>query len=81
MTVRLLIAQQAYEVEARGVRPPRPRAIDSLGAGEVGFLVAGIKNVTDAKIGDTVTETARRTASPFPGFRWPCEAVNMRRAN
>ena len=69
MKVRLMIAQQDYEVEALGVLSPRPLAIDELGAGEVGFLVAGIKNVTDAKIGDTVTETARRTASPFPGFR------------
>ena len=69
MKVRLMIAQQDYEVEALGVLSPRPLAIDALGAGEVGFLVAGIKNVTDAKIGDTVTETARRTASPFPGFR------------
>ena len=69
MKVRLMIAQQDYEVEALGVLSPRPLAIDELGAGEVGFLVAGIKNVTDAKIGDTVTETGRRTASPFPGFR------------
>ncbi len=69
MKVRFMVAQQDYEVEALGVLSPRPLAIAELGAGEVGFLVAGIKNVTDAKIGDTVTETARRTASPFPGFR------------
>jgi GTP-binding protein LepA len=69
MKVRFMIAATDYEVEALGVLSPRPLAIDELGTGEVGFLVAGIKNVTDAKIGDTVTETARRTASPFPGFR------------
>jgi len=69
MKIRLMIAATDYEVEALGVLSPRPVAIDALGAGEVGFLAAGIKNVTDAKIGDTVTETARRTASPFPGFR------------
>src|SRR5687767_12640921 len=69
MKIRLMIAEQDYEVEALGVLSPRPLAVEELGAGEVGFLAAGIKNVTDAKIGDTVTETARRTASPFPGFR------------
>ena len=69
MKVRFMIAGNDYEVEQLGVLSPRPVAVDSLGAGEVGFLVAGIKTVTDAKIGDTVTETARRTASPFPGFR------------
>jgi len=43
--------------------------VDELGVGEVGFLVAGIKKVSDAQIGDTVTETARPTATPFPGFK------------
>ena len=40
-----------------------------LGAGEVGFIVCGIKRIADAQIGDTVTETARPTAEPFPGFK------------
>jgi GTP-binding protein LepA len=69
MKIRFMIAAADYEVEALGVLSPRPLAIDQLGAGEVGFLAAGIKNVTDAKIGDTVTETSRRTETPFPGFR------------
>ena len=41
----------------------------SWGPGEVGFLTANIKNVRDAQIGDTVTEAARQTAQPFPGFK------------
>jgi GTP-binding protein LepA len=69
MKIRLMIAEQDYEIETVGVLSPKPLTVDGLGAGEVGFLVAGIKNVTDARIGDTVTETARRTALPFPGFR------------
>ena len=47
---------------------PKPVPIDELGVGEVGFLIANIKNVADAQIGDTVTETARPTPAPFPGF-------------
>jgi GTP-binding protein LepA len=43
--------------------------VDELGVGEVGFLVANIKTVGDAKIGDTITESARPTLEPFPGFK------------
>src|SRR5678810_125182 len=42
---------------------------DRLGVGEVGFVVANIKVVADAKIGDTITETPRPTTEPFPGFK------------
>ena len=55
-------------------------AIDELGAGEVGFIVANIKNVTDAKIGDTITEAARPTPEPFPGFK-EMQADGLRRAS
>jgi GTP-binding protein LepA len=69
MKVRFMITGQDYEVEQLGVLSPRPLAIEQLAVGEVGFLVAGIKKVTDAKIGDTVTEASRPTPQPFPGFR------------
>ena len=52
-----------------GIFTPKPLVVEELGVGEVGFLVAGIKRVADAKIGDTITETARPTAEPFPGFK------------
>ena len=67
--IRLMVTAQDYIVEQIGVFLPKPLAVQELGPGEVGFLVAGIKNVADARIGDTVTETARPTASPFPGFK------------
>jgi GTP-binding protein LepA len=69
MKVRLMETGQAYDVEQVGIFSPKPQVVDELGVGEVGFLVAGIKTVTDAKIGDTVTEAARPTSQPFPGFR------------
>jgi GTP-binding protein LepA len=69
MKVRLMISGQEYLVESVGVFSPKPLVIEELGVGEVGFLIAGIKTVTDAQIGDTVTETARPTLEPFPGFR------------
>jgi GTP-binding protein LepA len=67
--VRLMNAAQDYEVEQLGVFTPKPVVIGSLGPGEVGFVACGIKRVLDAQIGDTVTETARQTAAPFPGFK------------
>jgi GTP-binding protein LepA len=58
-----------HEVEDLGVLTPKPRPIDKLGVGEVGFIVANIKTVADVSIGDTVTEAARPTLAPFPGFQ------------
>jgi GTP-binding protein LepA len=69
MKVRLMISGLDYLVEQVGVFSPKPLLIEELGVGEVGFLIAGIKTVTDAQIGDTVTESARPTLEPFPGFR------------
>ena len=48
---------------------PTPRPKDELIAGEVGFVVANVKEVADAKVGDTITEARRPTAEPFPGFK------------
>ncbi|MCL4847045.1 MAG: translation elongation factor 4 [Acidobacteria bacterium] len=69
MKVRFMITAQDYEVEQVGVFSPKPLMVDELGVGEVGFLIAGIKRVADAKIGDTVTEATRPTLEPFPGFK------------
>jgi GTP-binding protein LepA len=69
MRVRLMATEQDCQVEQVGTFTPKPEVADVLGVGEVGFLIAGIKNVADAKIGDTMTEAARPTSEPFPGFR------------
>jgi GTP-binding protein LepA len=69
LRIRLMAEGQEYEVEQVGVFTPKPILVDELGAGEVGFLTAGIKRVGDARIGDTVTEAARPTSQPFPGFK------------
>ena len=68
MKVRLIASAQDYEVDGLGVFSPKAVPVDALGVGEVGFVIANIKRVSDARIGDTVTETRRPTTSPFPGF-------------
>ncbi len=67
--IRFFNTGRDYLVETLGVNRPRPTPIDELSVGEVGFLTASIKTVADVQIGDTITEAARPTTSPFPGFQ------------
>ena len=69
MKIRFFNTDRDYQVETLGVNRPRPTPIDSLSVGEVGFLTASIKDVADVQIGDTITEAARPTTVPFPGFQ------------
>ncbi len=67
--IRLMVTEQNYEVDQVGVFSPKAQPVSELGVGEVGFVVANIKRVLDARIGDTVTEVTRKTQNPFPGFK------------
>jgi len=69
MKIRLMNTGKEYQVDTLGVLTPKPREIDELGVGEVGFFTASIKTVADVEIGDTVTEAGRATETPFPGFK------------
>ena len=68
MKIRLWSTGSAYEVEDLGYRTPKPVSCDSLSAGEVGWVVANIKNVTETKIGDTICEEKNLPREPLPGF-------------
>ena len=68
MKVRLWSNHQVYTVEELGVLTPKMVRVDELTAGEVGFIVANIKRVSDTRIGDTITEEDRPAAAPLPGF-------------
>ncbi len=67
LKIRLCYNNQVYEVETLGTLTPKPVALDELEAGDVGFVVANIKDVADARMGDTVIE-ADRPAAALPGF-------------
>ncbi len=69
MTVRMLSTGTAYEVDEVGIFTPHEQAVDRLVAGEVGYLTAGIKNIADVKVGDTVTDHLHPAAEALPGFR------------
>jgi GTP-binding protein LepA len=68
MKVRLWWNGKTLDVETLGVLTPKPVEIDELVAGEVGFIVANNKTVSDTKIGDTITDDARPAIEPLPGF-------------
>jgi len=67
MKIRLCANNEVYEVENLGVLTPKPMVLEELAAGDVGFVVANIKRVADARVGDTVI-AADQPAPPLPGF-------------
>jgi GTP-binding protein LepA len=67
--ILMMASGNTYEVIRVGVASPRPQETECLGPGEVGFVMAGIKEVHETKIGDTITEAARPAAAPLPGFK------------
>jgi GTP-binding protein LepA len=68
LKVRLWWNGKVLEVETLGVLTPKPVEVDELVAGEVGFMIANNKTVSDTKIGDTITDDARPAIEPLPGF-------------
>jgi GTP-binding protein LepA len=66
--IRLWTSSQTYEVEGLGYQSPKAIPCDELSAGEVGYLFANIKTVSDAKIGDTIISYENPAAEPLPGF-------------
>lgn len=68
-TIRLMHNDGIYQVTELGIRTPKEQKQDSLQAGEVGYLAASIKNISDVHVGDTITLNENPTDSPLPGFR------------
>jgi GTP-binding protein LepA len=69
MRIQFMSTGAAFEVARVGVFTPQMRAAGELGAGEVGYVIAGIREVRQCRVGDTLTEADRPTAKPRPGFR------------
>ncbi|MPW17097.1 elongation factor 4 [Paraburkholderia sp. CNPSo 3157] len=67
--IRLMATGAEYPVEHVGVFTPKSKNLESLSAGQVGFIIAGIKELTAAKVGDTVTTVKNAAPEPLPGFK------------
>lgn len=66
--VRLMASGKEYEIDELGVLSPNQQPVDSLHAGEVGYIAASIKSVEDARVGDTITLVQSPAAEPLPGY-------------
>jgi GTP-binding protein LepA len=69
MKIRFYATGQEYEVEEVGVLRLQRLATETLAAGEVGYLIAGVRTIDDARVGDTVMQAGRESAEPLPGYR------------
>jgi GTP-binding protein LepA len=69
MRIRLMATAKEYEVTGLGVFTPKPYVVDELAAGEVGFLMAGLKEVGDTRVGDTITAVEHPADVSLPGYK------------
>jgi GTP-binding protein LepA len=69
--LRFLQTGATHDVEEVGIRTPALVQVDELGPGEVGYLIAGIKDVGEARVGETVTEASRPASKPLEGYKNP----------
>lgn len=69
MKIRMMATGAEFEVTEVGVFKPNPIIVDELDAGQVGFLAAAIKNVKDARVGDTITDASNPADEALPGYR------------
>ncbi|MDY8110285.1 translation elongation factor 4 [Fulvimarina sp. 2208YS6-2-32] len=72
--IRMMGTDVKYPVDRVGVFTPKMVQVDALGPGELGFITASIKEVADTRVGDTITEDKRQTATMLPGFK-PAQPV------
>ncbi len=67
--IKMMATDGEFLVEELGVFTPAPKTKDSLSSGEVGYLTAGIKQLDQTKIGDTITDVVRPASAPLPGYK------------
>jgi GTP-binding protein LepA len=67
--IRLMSSGRSFQIDRLGRFTPKPLALERLAAGEVGFVIAGIKQIDGAPVGDTITLDARPCSAPLPGFK------------
>jgi len=69
MKIKMISTNQEYEVEKVGVFTPKPKDVDELNSGEIGFIITGIKSLSETKVGDTICEANKPLAEALPGFK------------
>tara|TARA_B100001123_G_scaffold394179_1_gene474753 strand:- start:54 stop:1862 length:1809 start_codon:yes stop_codon:yes gene_type:complete len=67
--VKMMSTNQEYVVEKVGVFTPKPKNIDELNSGEIGFIITGIKSLSETKVGDTICDSNKTLEKALPGFK------------
>ena len=66
---RLMSNEQEYIIEKVGIFTPKPTDIEELNSGEIGFIITGIKSLSETKVGDTICDASNPIETPLPGFK------------
>ena len=69
MKIKMMSTNQEYVIEKVGVFTPKPKNIEELNTGEIGFIITGIKNLSETKVGDTICEANNPLKAALPGFK------------
>jgi len=69
MKIKMMSNKQEYFVEKVGIFTPKPKDVDELNAGEIGFIITGIKNLSETKVGDTICDAQKPLKEALPGFK------------
>ncbi len=69
MKIKLMSNNQEYIIEKVGVFTPKPKDIETLNSGEIGFIITGIKSLSETKVGDTICDASNLIENPLPGFK------------
>jgi len=69
MKVKMMSTNQEYIVEKVGIFTPKPKDVQGLNSGEIGFIITGIKNLSETKVGDTICDSNKPLKNALPGFK------------
>ena len=69
MKIKMMSTNQEYIVEKVGVFTPKPKDVQNLNSGEIGFIITGIKSLSETKVGDTICDSKDPLKKPLPGFK------------
>ena len=69
MEIKMMSSKSQHVIEKVGVFTPKPKDINEISSGEIGFIITGIKTLSDTKVGDTICEVSNSSIEPLPGFK------------
>ena len=69
MKIKMMSNNKEYQIERVGVFTPKPKDVKALNAGEIGFIITGIKSLSETKVGDTICDSEKPLKNALPGFK------------